>query len=94
MILNNIKKESWSFEMGFDSLGAKSNERKEQNIMLLRKLYSQQKVVTINSAMKYFGYSEKTILKWCKEGDIPLIYEGKPAVPFNAENIPSWWNNE
>ncbi len=73
-------------------LGLASNERKEQNIMLLRQAFNQQKVITVEAAAKYFAMSQATILKWCREGNIPLLAEGQPVVEMSPENRPSWLN--
>lgn len=74
-------------------LGNASNEKRMQNIMYLKKLFNHQEVVTVKSAVKKMGYTEKTILSYAKEGNIPLLLEGKTVVPITADNIPKWMMN-
>lgn len=50
-----------------------SNEAREQNLMRLKQAYREGKVVTVKSACDYFGYTEATIIKWCKDAKVPLI---------------------
>lgn len=73
-------------------MGNAANERREQRIMRLRRDFSAQKVVTVMSAAKYYGYLETTILKWAKDGNIPLINTktGHTVVPISSENAPAW----
>lgn len=73
-----------------ETLGFYSNEKMVQNIMRLRQQFNAQQVVTVESAVKRMGYSESTIIKWAKKGNIPLLYKGSTVVPQTAENIPDW----
>lgn len=65
-----------------------SNEAREQNLMRLKRAYKEGKVVTVKSACDYFGYSEPTIIKWCKDAQVPLIDTKRKryVVPVNQSN--------
>ena len=65
-----------------------SNEAREQNLMRLKRAYKEGKVVTVKSACDYFGYSEPTIIKWCKDAKVPLIDTKRKryVVPVNQSN--------
>lgn len=74
------------------NFGLASNERHEQNVLRLKSLFNQQKVVTVASAAQWFAMTERTIEKWCKEADIPLFYDNEhTVVPMTKENQPKWW---
>lgn len=76
-----------------------SNERKERNIIQLRQLFDYGKVYTVASAQKKLGYTRQTILRWCREGNIPLVdtekdHSGKTTVvPMDATNKPKLLND-
>ena len=37
------------------------------------------------------GYTERTVEKWAKDGNIPLLRnDGKTVVPVTNENSPVW----
>lgn len=72
-------------------LGTSSNEKKTQNIMKLRSDFQKREVVTVLSAVKKYGYTEETIIRWAKEGDIPIFHNGKPVVRMHVDNKPKWW---
>lgn len=73
-------------------MGLASNEAKEQRILLLKKWFNNQEVITLQSAVKKTGYTEATIRKWAIQGDIPLWDTAKKTsiVPINSKNKPSW----
>lgn len=77
--------------LALSDLANASNERRLQDIMRLRRLFDDQEVVSVSSAAKRFGYSEKTIIKWCVDGDIPLCYaDGSTVVEVTVDNQPKW----
>lgn len=79
--------------MALSDLATSSNEKREQRIMRLRKWFNEEKVVTVTSAVKKTGYKEATIIRWCTDGDIPLINRnGEPVVPLTKKNWPKWLN--
>ena len=75
-----------------DQLGNASNEKRNQRIMVLRSDFAHRRVVTVNSAVKRYGYRESTVVRWAKDGDIPLITnDGKTTVvPVRQSNAPQW----
>lgn len=77
------------------NLAMSSNEAKEQRIMKLRKMFHNQEVITVGSAVKKTGFSRQTVVKWCKQGDIPLWDENtnSSVVPTTLENTPEWLKN-
>lgn len=77
--------------MALSDMALASNERREQNIMQLRNMFNQQKVVTLASAVKATGYTSNTIKKWCLDGNIPLFIDNDhTVVPLTNENKPRW----
>lgn len=78
--------------MSLSNMANASYERRQQRIMRLRVMFSRQQIVTVDSAMQCLGYKAQTIIRWCKEGDIPLLYEGQPIVPLTDANRPKWLN--
>lgn len=78
-------------EMALSDMALASNERREQNIMQLRNMFNQQKVVTLASAVKATGYTANTIKKWCLDGNIPLFIDNDhTVVPLTDKNKPRW----
>lgn len=74
------------------NFGLASNEKHEQNLLILRNLFDKQQVVTVQAAMQHFAMSEPTIKKWCKEADIPLFIDNQQTVvPMTKQNQPRWW---
>lgn len=73
-------------------MATSSYEKRQQRIMQLRRLFDLQKVATVKSAMDKFGYSYTTIIKWCKDGDIPLFDTDKNdyVVAVTRDNMPKW----
>ena len=57
---------------GLTNMGLSSNEAKEQRIMKLRRDFNDKKVITVQGAVEKTGYSAATIIKYAKEGEIPL----------------------
>lgn len=77
--------------MSLSDMANSSYEKRQQRIMQVRRWFNEQKVVTVESVMQKTGYSEKTVIKWAKDGDIPLIKkDGNPVVPLNEQNTPTW----
>ncbi len=78
--------------MALQDLANASNEKRIQNIMRLRQGFRKQEFYTIAAAAKSMGgYSYNTVLKWAKDGNIPLLgKDGQPVVKLTAENKPSW----
>lgn len=79
--------------MSLDSMGNASNEKRLQRIMKLRRDFNNQEILTVRAAMDKYMLSEKTILQYCKEGNIPLWLgkENKPVVEITNENKPKWY---
>lgn len=78
--------------MSLTNMALSSNERREQNIIRLRQAFNKRQVVTVKSAMQWCGYSRTTILRWAKDGNIPLIDDksGKTVVAMTSQNKPRW----
>ena len=77
--------------MTLSNLAISSNEKREQRIMRLRNAFNNQKYVTVASAAQGTGYAYSTVLKWCKDGNIPMLdSEGEPVVPIINDNKPKW----
>lgn len=78
--------------MGLTNMGLAANEAKEQRIMRLRNAFNYGDVYTIKSVMQKTGYSRATIIKWAKQGNIPLFDERKKqtVVPVTDQNRPNW----
>lgn len=78
--------------MSLKDMSMSSNEKREQRIMLLRKGFSEKKFFTVKAACSAMGgYTERTVEKWAKDGDIPLLRnDGKTVVPVTDENSPVW----
>lgn len=78
--------------MALSDLATASNEKREQRIMQLRRLFDLKHVATVASAVQKFGYSQNTIIKWAKDGNIPLYDTEKQdyVVPVTKENLPKW----
>ena len=77
--------------MSLDNLASASNEKREQNKILLRSNFDKQVWVTVQSVVNATGYTANTIIKWAKEADIPLIQaDGSPVVPLTDVNMPKW----
>ncbi len=74
------------------NFGLESNEAKEQRIIRLRTMFQKQEIVTITSAEKKTGFSRATIIKWCKQGNIPLWDDkkNKSVVELTKQNTPKW----
>lgn len=77
--------------MALSNLANSSNEKREQRIMRLRQWFDHREVVTVKSAENKTGFKPATIIKWCQDGNIPLIGEdGQPVVPLTDQNRPKW----
>lgn len=77
--------------MALSDLATSSNEKREQRIMRLRNWFNNQEVVTVKAAENKTGFKPATIIKWCQDGNIPLIGEdGQPVVPLTPANKPKW----
>lgn len=78
---------------GLTNMGLSSNEAKEQRIMKLRRDFNDKKVITVQGAVEKTGYSAATIIKYAKEGEIPLWDNKKneSVVPINNSNRPKWF---
>ena len=74
------------------NMATSSNEKREQRIMRLRRMFDDGEVATVMSAVNKFGYSYATIVKWCKDGNIPLLdtEKGSYVVPVTDNNKPRW----
>lgn len=73
------------------NMGLSSNEAREQRIMKLRSDFNHQQIVTVAAAVKATGYSKSTIMKWCKDGNIPLMLnQNETVVPMTDQNRPKW----
>ena len=74
-----------------DNLANSSYERRQQRIMKLRRDFNDMKYITVDSVVKLTGYTEATVIKWAKDGNIPLLIDnGTTVVPVTDENRPTW----
>lgn len=74
-----------------DNLGNASYEKRQQRIMIIRRAFDNQELVTVGSVVKKYGYKENTVIGWAKSGDIPLLDNtGQPVVPVTDSNRPKW----
>ena len=78
--------------MSLKNFALASNEKREQNIMKLRNGFYKREYYTIEGARKKMGgYTYKTVERWAKDGDIPLLNKhNEPVVPIHRENSPQW----
>jgi len=77
--------------MSLDNLANASNEKREQNKMLLKQNFNKQVWVTVQSVVNATGYSKSTIEKWAREANVPMIkQDGQPVVPLTDDNKPAW----
>ena len=78
--------------MGLSDMANASNERREQTIMKLRSAFLHKQVVTVAAAEKQFSVSRTTMLRYCKDGNIPLFDTEKrqTVVPRTRDNTPAW----
>ena len=78
--------------MSLTDMALSSNERREQNILRLRRAFNHRQVITVQSAVLWSGYSRQTVIKWAKDGDIPLFDEQQndSVVKLTAQNRPLW----
>lgn len=78
--------------MSLTDMALSSNERREQNILCLRRAFNDQQVITVQSAVLWSGYSRQTVIKWAKDGDIPLFDEQQKdsVVKLTVQNRPVW----
>lgn len=68
-----------------------SNEKREQQIMVLRRNFNKKKWVTVESVVHGTGYRQATVIKWAKDGNIPLLKkDGTSVVPLTTDNRPDW----
>ncbi|KRM13305.1 hypothetical protein ABTQ33_03700 [Paucilactobacillus suebicus] len=71
----------------FDNLAAASNEHRNQNIMLLRQGFNDEKYNTLEDAVNATGFTLKTVTSWAKDGNIPLLdNNGATVVTVTSEN--------
>lgn len=77
--------------MALSDMATAANERLNQRVMVLRRNFNEQKWVTVKSVMQATGYTEATVLKWAKKGNVPLLKDdGAPVVPLTKANRPRW----
>lgn len=78
--------------MSLDNLANASNERRNQTIMRVRMDFKKGIIKTVKSATNKYVVSENTMLKYCKDGNIPLwdTHKNQPVVPLTDENRPDW----
>lgn len=77
--------------MSLSDMANRSYEKRQQRIMRLRRWFNDKEVVTVDSVIAKTGYAKSTVIKWAKDGDIPLIdNDGNPVVPLNDRNTPTW----
>lgn len=81
--------------MSLENMAMAANEAREQRIIRLRQMFKKMEVVTVASAVKKTGYSRKTVVSWCKAGNIPLFDEIKQntVVPMTPANTPAWFDD-
>ena len=71
--------------MSLYSMGTASNEKKLQRIFKLKKAQKEGQCYTVEAAAELFGLSERTIISYAKEGNIPLYYKSKPLFDVESE---------
>lgn len=77
--------------MTLSNMANASNEKFNQRVMILKRNFNDQKWVTVQSVMQATGYTEATVLKWAKAGNVPLLKpDGAPVVPLTKANRPRW----
>lgn len=70
-----------------DDLGLASNERRNQNIMLLRQNFNDEKYNTLADVVSSTGYTLPTVTRWALDGNIPLLDDhGQPVVAITDDN--------
>lgn len=74
--------------MSLEIMASASNEKKLQRIMILRRNFLEGKCYTVEAASQLMGLSTATIVKYAKEGNIPLYHKGAPVVPVTKYNAP------
>lgn len=91
-ILNENYQEGRKFSMALSDLANASYEKRQQRIMQVRRWFDDQEAVTIAAVREKTGYAESTIIKWAKDGNIPLFLDNDhTVVPLTKENQPKWW---
>lgn len=55
--------------------GDASNEKRNQRIIKLRNAFNDERINTVQQAAQLSGYTVKTVSKWAKDGNIPLLDE-------------------
>lgn len=90
--INCKNKKQGGVGMSLNDLATASNEKRLQNIMRLQAGFRRQEFYTVSAAAKALGgYSYNTVLRWAKEGDVPLIgSNNKPVVELTEKNKPDW----
>ena len=79
--------------MGLNELANASYEKRMQRIMRVRRWFDNQEAVTVSAVMAKTGYARQTIIKWAKDGDIPLFLDNNhTVVPLTEHNKPKWWS--
>lgn len=78
--------------MSLDNLANASNERRLQTIMKVRRDFNEGIIKTVKSGAVKYVVSENTMLKYCKDGDIPMwdTKKNQPVVPLTETNTPDW----
>lgn len=78
-------------KMSLSDMANRSFEKRQQRIMQVRRWFNDQEVATVESVREKTGYARSTIIKWAKDGNIPLILrDGTTVVPATKENTPQW----
>lgn len=80
--------------MSLDNLANASNEKRNQTIMRVRNDFNQGIIRTVKSACIKYVVSENTMLKYCKDGNIPMWdpKKNQTVVPLTENNTPKWLN--
>lgn len=75
-----------------EAMGEASSAGKYNRIKQLKEDFIKAKVITVASAVRKYGYSESTVIKWAKEAGVPLMNnDGKSSVvPMTDTNTPEW----
>ncbi|MGX5378221.1 hypothetical protein ACWCL1_08260 [Ligilactobacillus sp. LYQ135] len=78
--------------MSLSLMANASYEKRQQRIMQTRRWFDDREAITVASVSQKTGYAESTVIKWAKDGNIPLFLNNdETVVPLTEENKPKWW---
>lgn len=78
--------------MSLSDMANASYERRQQRIMQVRRWFDDCETVTVAAVCQRTGYAKSTVIKWAKDGNIPLfLNNNETVVPLTNTNKPKWW---